>query len=143
MDEILFKVGNVAVLPGWMLLVAAPRWKPTATLICPVVLPGVLAAGYAALLVGWIGNSTGDFHSLAGVAALFERRELLLAGWWHYLAFDLIVGSWEVRDAQQLGVKHLLVVPCLVLTLLCGPLGWLCYMTVRGSIAKSLRIDTS
>ena len=59
---------------------------------------------------------------------LFGDEALLLAGWVHYLAFDLFVGSWEVRDAQRLGIPHLLVVPCLVLTFLFGPVGLLLYL---------------
>jgi hypothetical protein len=53
---------------------------------------------------------------------LFQNRALLLAGWVRYLAFDLFVGSWEVRDAQQIGITHCLVIPCLLLTFSSAPL---------------------
>ena len=56
---------------------------------------------------------------------------MLLAGWIHYLAFDLLIGTWETRDARERGLPHLLLVPCLVLTFLLGPAGWLLYMGVR------------
>lgn len=62
---------------------------------------------------------------------LFEDPYLLLAGWVHYLAFDLFIGSWEVRDAQRLRLPRLLVVPCLLLTFLFGPAGLLLYFTIR------------
>ena len=62
---------------------------------------------------------------------LFRNPWALLAGWTHYLAFDLFIGAWEVRDAQQRGVPHLLVVPALVLTFLLGPSGLLLYLTMR------------
>ena len=65
------------------------------------------------------------------MATLFANPWLLLAGWIHYLAFDLFVGSWEVRDARERGIPHLLVVPCLVMTFLFGPAGWLLYALVR------------
>jgi ABA4-like protein len=55
----------------------------------------------------------------------------LLAGWTHYLAFDLFIGGWEVRDAQARGIPHLLVVPALVLTFLFGPAGLLLYLAIR------------
>ncbi|MBV9613183.1 MAG: DUF4281 domain-containing protein [Acidobacteriaceae bacterium] len=32
---------------------------------------------------------------------------LLLAGWVHYLAFDLLVGSWELQDATKYGDRSL------------------------------------
>ena len=61
---------------------------------------------------------------------LFENPWLLLAGWAHYLAFDLFIGGWEVRDAQRRGIPHLLVVPALVLTFLFGPAGLLLYLLI-------------
>jgi hypothetical protein len=55
----------------------------------------------------------------------------------HYLAFDLFVGGWEVRDAQERGIRHLLVVPALVLTFLFGPAGWLLYVATRALASTS------
>jgi hypothetical protein len=75
-------------------------------------------------------GAEGGFSTLSGVASLFANPWLLLAGWVHYLAFDLLVGTWEARDARERGLPHLLLVPCLVLTFLLGPAGWLLYMTV-------------
>ena len=45
--------------------------------------------------------------------ALFTQDRAVLAGWVHYLAFDLFIGCWMVMDAAERGIKHLLVVPCL------------------------------
>jgi hypothetical protein len=52
-------------------------------------------------------------------------------GWAHYLAFDLFVGSWEVRDSQRLKIPHWQVVPCLLFTLMVGPVGLVLYLTLR------------
>ena len=94
-------------------------------------MPGLLAVGYVALLAGTLGHSDGGFSSLAAVRALFDNPWALLAGWTHYLAFDLFIGGWEVRDAQRRGIPHLLVVPALVLTFLFGPGGLLLYLAIR------------
>ena len=77
------------------------------------------------------GRGDGGFGSLADVSALFQDPWTLLAGWIHYLAFDLLTGVWETRDAARRGVPHWLVVPCLFLTFMFGPAGWLLYMGVR------------
>src|SRR6187401_1360051 len=77
-----------------------------------------------------------NFSSLAGVTALFGEEWLLLAGWIHYLVFDLLVGRWELKDAQARGIPHLVVVPCLVLTFLFGPGGWLLYLGLRAARAR-------
>jgi uncharacterized membrane protein YhdT len=62
---------------------------------------------------------------------LFSNPWLLVAGWLHYLAFDLLTGTWEARDAVSRGVPRWLLVPCLFLTLMFGPTGWLLYMLIR------------
>jgi hypothetical protein len=86
---------------------------------------------YVVLIAVSLPGSDGGFSSLAGVRALFNDPNALLAGWTHYLAFDLFIGGWEVRDAQQHGIPHLLVVPALVLTFLVGPAGLLLYLAIR------------
>jgi len=82
------------------------------------------------------GESAGGFGSLREVAALFANPWLLLAGWIHYLAFDLFVGAWEVRDAAENAVPHWLVIPCLALTFLFGPVGLLSYFGARTAVLK-------
>lgn len=136
--EKLFSICSTLVLPGWLLLVVAPRWKWTARLICAVLLPLMLALVYLFLVVTHFGTSEGGFGSLAQVAQLFQNPNNLLAGWIHYLAFDLFVGSWEVRDAQRVGLHHLLVVPCLILTFLFGPVGLLLYFALRFGIKRKV-----
>jgi len=77
---------------------------------------------------------------MADVAALFQKRELLLAGWIHYLAFDLFIGAWEVRDAQRNQIPHLVVIPCLVMTFMLGPIGLLFYFAIRTAKTRSLSL---
>ena len=138
--EQLFSLCGALVLPGWLLLVFLPRWKWTARLVCPVVIPLVLALVYLWLVVTTFGRTQGGFGSLAEVSQLFQNPRALLAGWIHYLAFDLFIGSWEVRDAQRVGVHHLLVVPCLVLTFLFGPVGLLLYFALRAALKRRLTV---
>ncbi|HEU0093438.1 MAG TPA: ABA4-like family protein [Vicinamibacteria bacterium] len=139
--ETLFSLASAAVLPGWALLVLVPRWKWTARLVGPVLIPALLSLLYLYLLAQRWAILAGGFGSPATVRRLFDDPAVLLAGWVHYLAFDLFVGSWEVRDAQRLALPHLLVVPCLLLTLLFGPVGLLSYLVLRGSLRRRLRID--
>ena len=124
-------------MPGWLLLVLLPRWRWSARLVCGAVIPALLGGLYATLFVVHGPGSEGGFGSLAEVAQLFSNPYLLLAGWIHYLAFDLFVGAWQVRDAQQHGVHHLLVIPCLVLTLMLGPTGLLLYLVIRAVKVRS------
>jgi len=86
-------------------------------------------------------GAQGGFGSLADVAALFSQPGLLLAGWVHYLAFDLFIGAWEVRDARRHSVSHLLVIPCLITTFLLGPIGLLAYVILRVTKARTLTME--
>ncbi len=134
--ETIFSACGTLVLPGWLLLVFLPRWKWSARLIAAVIIPAVIGVVYVYLVVAHFGQAEGGFGSLADVARLFQNPHALLAGWIHYLAFDLFVGAWEVRDAQRVGVHHLLVVPCLVLTFLLGPAGLLLYFVLRWALRR-------
>ena len=128
--EQLFSLLNLVTVAAWVPLVFLPR-KRWATTLLPVAVPCVLAVMYVALVIATLTQSQGGFSSLGAVRTLFANDWGLLAGWTHYLAFDLFVGGWEVRDAQRRGVPHLLVVPALVLTFLLGPGGFLVYLAVR------------
>jgi hypothetical protein len=133
--ESIFSASGTLVMVGWLLLVFLPRWKYVPQLICGVIIPLLLAIVYLALIAKYFTQTEGGFGSLADVHSLFQNQGMLLAGWIHYLAFDLFIGSWEVRDARRLGIHHLLVIPCLVLTFMLGPIGLLLYFVVR-AIAK-------
>jgi hypothetical protein len=138
----LFDIAGWIVLPGWLLLVFLPHWKWTQT-VTAVLLPAILAVIYLVLFIQYFGQvpeGFGAFGSLAGVKAALSVDGMLLAGWIHYLAFDLFVGSWEVRDAGRVGVHHLLVIPCLVFTFMMGPVGLLAYLVLRGLLTRNLMI---
>lgn len=132
--DFLFKAAsNVAVL-GWVLLLLAPRWRGTRAVVLNGALPLVLAATYVVL----IGYQTlahpmagAGFGTLGQVAALFREPWALVAGWVHYLCFDMWIGAWETRDAQRRGMPHWVLVPCLMATFMLGPLGLGLYSLVR------------
>ncbi len=128
--ETVFSVANTTALAMWVLLLALPRFT-WVNRVATSAAAALFAGAYVVIIAARWGNSSGGFSSLAAVDALFSDPWLLLAGWLHYLAFDLIVGSWEVRDARQRGLSHLLVVPCLAATFMFGPAGWLMYMALR------------
>ena len=95
----------------------------------------LLSVAYAGLVLAFWSRAPGGFGSLGEVMALFTMPEIALAGWIHYLAFDLFVGAWEVRTARREGIAFLLVLPCLVLTFLFGPAGFLVFTVLRAARA--------
>jgi hypothetical protein len=134
--ESLFSLASIAATAGWLILVILPRWRYTQH-ICAVAIPLAIAVLYLGLTLKYFGRGPGGFGSLAEVSLLFSQNGPLLAGWVHYLAFDLFIGSWEVRDSQKHGVHQLLVIPCLVMTFMLGPIGLLAYFIVRTIKSRS------
>jgi hypothetical protein len=129
--EKVFKIVNTVVLLPWLLMIIFPKTNFTKTVIDSNVFPLGLAVIYAFYIFTTFGKSGGNFMTLQGVEKLFSKREVLLAGWIHYLVFDLFVGAWEWRDALKNGISHWILVPCLVLTLMFGPVGFLVYFCLR------------
>ncbi len=136
--ETIFQVCNSAAPIGWLLMVVAPRWKWTKLIILSGLYPLLLAIVYLALIILFFGDAEGDFGSLQGVATLFQNPFALTAGWIHYLAFDMFIGAWEVRDSKKNGISHLLIIPCLFFTFMFGPVGLLMYFALRWLKTKKL-----
>jgi hypothetical protein len=130
----LFQIVNLLPLPIWLLWMLAPSShlsRRVARAVWPWV---VLAAAYLAFVVVAIAQGGGDpggFFSLAGVMRLFDSPWMTLAGWTHYLCFDLFVARWMMNDAPDAGYW---LSPILLLTLMFGPIGLLCYLAVRGPL---------
>ncbi|HEY2250713.1 MAG TPA: ABA4-like family protein [Planctomycetaceae bacterium] len=133
MTDLLFSFGNLTAIVGWALLVLLPRWRGVAQATATLVVPGLLAVAYTVLIVGWWSQGEGGFGSLSDILAFFQTPELLLAGWLHYLAFDLFVGAWEARQARRDGVPHFVMVPVLLLTFLFGPAGYLASIAITAA----------
>ena len=129
----MFSLANLVALAGWLVLLASPFVPRLADRVAGLAIPALLAVVYCGLVLAFWFSAKGGFDSLDHVAALFQTRELLLAGWIHYLAFDLFVGAWIVRAARDAAVPFLLVVPCLVLAFLFGPSGLLAFLAIRAA----------
>lgn len=134
MYETIFSLCGSLAMIGWLALVVLYRFEIVVSVITRLVIPTLIAVVYAWLMATHIAQAPegSGFGSLAAVKSLFTVDGLILAGWVHYLAFDLFVGSWEVEDARARGVPHLLVIPCLFATFMAGPAGLALYLLVRG-----------
>lgn len=134
--EQIFSIASLLAMVSWLLIIILPRWRFTAKIVLNGTIPLLLSVAYLVLIVLFFGKADGGFDSLANVMKLFTNEWAVLAGWIHYLAFDLFVGSWEVKDSQANGISHWFVIPCLILTFLLGPIGFLLYSILRFFRAK-------
>jgi hypothetical protein len=141
--EQVFSMVNLVATIAWLMLAILPRQHWVTDTVASRVVPMFFAVVYVGIVATTVGRTSGGFSSLEGVARLFSNPWVLLAGWIHYLAFDLLVGTWEARDARERGLPHLLLVPCLFLTFMFGPAGWLLYMGVRLTKSSHMRQSLS
>lgn len=132
-DE-LFQIANPLALLGWITLLLSP-WIPVwSQRVAATIIPLLLSIAYSALILAFWSGLEGGFDSLENVMRLLSQPEAALAGWLHYLAFDLFVGAWIARTARAEAVAHLLVIPCLILTFLFGPAGYLAFQLLRATL---------
>lgn len=129
--EQVFSIANFVSVLCWIALAVLPNRRWVTDVLTGKAAPALFAVAYIAIVIAVFPRAEGSFSTLAGVTELFANPWLLLAGWLHYLAFDLLIGTWEARDSVAHGVPRWLLVPCLFLTLMFGPTGWLTYMVVR------------
>ena len=142
--DILFSLTNYWAVAGWIALAALPRNPKILALILYLGI-ALLCLAYAVMLGGLLfggwdaGGPRGstDFTTLAGVMALFDSKGGAVVGWTHYLAFDLFVGMWIARDADQKGFSRIAQLPFLLLTLLTGPVGLFGWLVVRDRRARA------
>lgn len=130
--ELVFSVAGLLAMMGWLLLLFSPLIPKASNLIAGFLVPIVLSLGYVLLLIFFPAESGGGFGSFAEVTQLFTSPNALLAGWIHFLAFDLVVGAWICRDARENEIRFWMIVPCLPITFLFGPAGFLLYTIIRG-----------
>jgi Domain of unknown function (DUF4281) len=136
----LFQLTGPLAMLGWLSLVLSPLAPRLAQAVAAVAIPALLSVAYTALILVHWSEAPGGFDTLANVMALFTNPAVALAGWVHYLAFDLFVGAWITRTARVERINHLLILPCLVLTFLFGPAGFLAFTALRAAFAARARM---
>ncbi len=135
--EQLFSFCNTLAMLSWIILIFFTFWKNRGNYLLSVVI--ILFA----LVYSWLifSNSTIEsfrsFNTLDGVSRLFSNKFLLLAGWIHYLAFDLLTGIYIVTNARKNNISYWLIVPALFFTFMLGPFGLLLYFLLRLIITKT------
>ena len=129
----IFSIANTMAMPMWLLMIILPNWKVTRFLINYRVIPILLSLLYVFYMISHIQGGGGglDFGSLSSVMSLFTLENAVMAGWVHYLAFDLLIGMWMLNQNEKLGIHQLLMAPCLFFTFMLGPVGFLLFMILR------------
>lgn len=126
-----YLAANSSSAPFWLAMILAPRSRLAERLLgaAPPLFIG-LGAAYDAFLASGMAKSGKmvDFGDPDAVRAALSDPDFFLAGWTHYIAFDLFVGRWIWEDALARGRTARLA---LFLTWMAGPAGLSLYLVQR------------
>jgi hypothetical protein len=144
--ENIYLLANWGVVPFWLLLVVLPNHQVTNFFVQSVIIPLLLASGYAYLsyniyLDGNILSGFELYRGLDGLYAMFANESLLLIFWLHFLAISLFAGAWIVRDSRKFFIPKIVIIPSLILTYFAGPVGLVFYWFIRIFFAKKISFN--
>ena len=137
--ETLFSLSSTLAMSGWLILLLLPRRWSWLNQLPALWIPLALSLGYSLLIGLYFFQAEGGFDSLQNVQQLFTNPMAALAGWVHYLAFDLLIGSRIARKADELHISRLIQAPILLATFMFGPLGYLLFMLLKSSSIFGLK----
>jgi uncharacterized membrane protein YuzA (DUF378 family) len=135
----LFSIANPVALVGWITMIAAvmfkrPFWRDD---IAGRWFPIGLSAVYSVLIVFFFFQADGGFDTLENVQKLFTSPWAALAGWIHYLAFDLFMGAIISKRVMEQGLPRWTLIVLLPLTFMFGPMGLVGFEVVKLIFGKS------
>lgn len=138
--DAVFAAGNAIVFVGWMMVILLPKRSPRLMAIPKFAIPALFGLVYAGITLARFHGSGGGYGSLAELRALFATDELLVAGWLHYLAFDLFVGVWIAERADEAGLSRAIQAVILVAAFIFPPVGLVLFLATRAAMRATERL---
>ena len=115
-----------------------PRRWPLLNAVPALIIPLALSTLYTDLILTPFSTSGGGFGTIAQMRQLFSSDPLRVAGWAHYLAFDLMIGALMAVRLDRIGVNRLLQAPILISIFTFGPVGMLLTLLTEACLKLSL-----
>jgi len=140
--EQLFSTASTLAMLGWLILIFLPRRWNWLTRIPSLFIPIILSVVYSYLITRYFFSAEGGFDTLANVQQLFTYPEAALAGWVHYLAFDLFIGGIIAKQADKIGLSRVIQAPILLLAFMFGPFGFLLF-TITKNLMNRFKLKTT
>lgn len=124
----LFSWLNALAMLGWALLIFCPKRWHWLVVTTGMVIPSLIGLVYGGLMFSHFTSvEGGGYGSLAQVQALMANESVVVAGWSHYLCFDLVIGTLIAIEGDKRGVHRLVQIPMLLATFMFGPVGLLLF----------------
>ena len=144
--ETLYMWVNLGVLPFWFILIIFPQ-SHLSRIFVTSIFPFFILSGiyifilYKSYLNGY--DFDGNFTLYLGLnelSRLFEDHLYIMIFWTHFIAINLFIGGWIVKDSQRFSINKVLLAIPLIVTYLTGPIGLLLYWIIRIFYAKRISL---
>ncbi len=144
--ETLYMWINIGVLPFWFILIVFPQ-SHLSRIFVTSIFPFFILSGvyifilYQSYLTGY--DFDGNFSlylGLSELSRLFEDHLYIMIFWTHFIAINLFIGGWIVRDSQKFSINKVLMAVPLIVTYLIGPIGLFLYWIIRIFYAKRISL---
>jgi hypothetical protein len=144
--ENIYLIANWGVIPFWLLLIILPNHALTNFFVQSIIVPLLLGSAYGFVayniyLEKNILDSFELYNGLNGLYSMFANEAFLLIFWLHFLAINLFVGTWIVKDSKRYMVSRILVIFSLIATYFTGPIGLVIYWFLRIFFAKKISFN--
>ena len=144
--ETLYMWINLGVLRFWFILIVFPQ-SHLSRIFVTSVFPFFILSGvyifilYKSYLIGYDfdGNFT-LYLGLSELSRLFEDHLYIMIFWTHFIAINLFIGGWIVKDSQRFSINKVLMALPLIVTYLIGPIGLFLYWIIRIFYAKRISL---
>ena len=144
--ETLYMWINLGVLPFWFILIVFPQ-SHLSRIFVTSIFPFFILGGayvfilYKSYLIGY--DFDGNFSlylGLSELSRLFEDHLYIMIFWTHFIAINLFIGGWIVKDSQKFSINKVLMAVPLIVTYLIGPIGLFLYWIIRIFYAKRISL---
>ena len=144
--ETLYMWINLGVLPFWFILIVFPQ-SHLSRIFVTSIFPFFILSGvyifilYKSYLIGY--DFDGNFSLYLGLnelSRLFEDHLYIMIFWTHFIAINLFIGGWIVKDSQKFSINKVLMAVPLIVTYLIGPIGLFLYWIIRIFYAKRISL---
>ena len=144
--ETLYMWVNLGVLPFWFILIIFPQ-SHLSRIFVTSIFPFFILSGvyifilYKSYLTGY--DFDGNFNlylGLSELSRLFEDHLYIMIFWTHFIAINLFIGGWIVKDSQKFSINKVLLSIPLIVTYLIGPIGLFLYWIIRIFYAKRISL---
>ena len=144
--ETLYMWVNLGVIPFWFILIVFPQ-SHLSRIFVTSIFPFFILSGvyifilYKSYLIGYDfdGNFT-LYLGLSELSRLFEDHLYIMIFWTHFIAINLFIGGWIVKDSQKFSINKVLMAVPLIMTYLIGPIGLFLYWIIRIFYAKRISL---